>query len=48
VYCGDAENGSIDVFKYPGGKYLFSYTAELSASALVTGVAPSPTWAYWK
>jgi hypothetical protein len=48
VYCGDAENGSIDVFKYPGGKYLYSYTAELSPSELVTGVAPSPTWAYWK
>jgi hypothetical protein len=48
VYCGDADNGSIDVFKYPGGKYLYSYTADLSPSELVTGVAPSPAWAYWK
>jgi hypothetical protein len=48
VYCGDADNGSIDVFKYPGGKYLYSYTADLSPSALVTGVAPSPAWGYWK
>ncbi|HKU81718.1 MAG TPA: hypothetical protein VJP76_06065 [Candidatus Tumulicola sp.] len=42
VYCGDAENGSIDVYAYPGGAYLYSYTAALSPSALVTGVSPYP------
>ncbi len=46
LYCGDADNGSIDVYSYPGNTYKFSYTAELSASALVTGVAPSPAAAY--
>ena len=42
IFCGDADNGSIDVFAYPGGNYLYSYTAGLSASELVTGVAPAP------
>jgi hypothetical protein len=42
IFCGDAENGSIDVYAYPGGTYLYSYTASLSPSALVTGVAPDP------
>lgn len=42
VYCGDAENGSIDVYAYPGGAYLYSYTSDLSPSALVTGVSPYP------
>ncbi len=47
IYCGDADNGSIDVYGYPGGSYLYSYTAGLSPSALVTGVAPDPPEAYW-
>ncbi len=42
LYCGDADNGSIDVYAYPGDAYKYSYTAELSPSALVTGVAPDP------
>jgi len=42
ILCGDADHGAIDVYAYPGGSYLYSYTAGLSASALVTGVAPSP------
>jgi len=42
ILCGDADNGSIDVYAYPGGTYLYSYTSGLSPSALVTGVAPSP------
>lgn len=42
LYCGDAENGSIDVYAYPGGAYLYSYTASLSPSSLVTGVSPFP------
>ncbi|HEY5426606.1 MAG TPA: hypothetical protein VIJ77_08665 [Candidatus Tumulicola sp.] len=42
IYCGDAENGSIDVYAYPGGAYLYSYTNSLSASLLVTGVSPFP------
>jgi hypothetical protein len=42
IYCGDAENGSIDVYGYPGGAYQYSYTAALSASQLVTGVSPFP------
>ena len=46
IYCGDAENGSIDVYAYPGGAYLYSYTAALSPSALVTGVAPDPPARY--
>jgi hypothetical protein len=46
LYCGDADNGSIDVYAYPGNTYKFSYTAGLSASALVTGVAPAPAAAY--
>ncbi|HEY1654376.1 MAG TPA: hypothetical protein VGF86_04600 [Candidatus Tumulicola sp.] len=46
LYCGDAENGSIDVYAYPGGAYLYSYTASLSPSALVTGVSPFPALPY--
>ncbi|MFY9664390.1 MAG: hypothetical protein WAK19_08040 [Candidatus Cybelea sp.] len=46
LYCGDADNGSIDVYAYPGNTYKFSYTASLSPSALVTGVAPAPAAAY--
>jgi hypothetical protein len=46
LYCGDADQGSIDVYAYPGNAYKYSYTAELSASALVTGVAPAPPAAY--
>jgi hypothetical protein len=46
ILCGDADNGSIDVYAYPGGTYRYSYTSGLSASALVTGVAPSPPAAF--
>lgn len=46
LYCGDADNGAIDVYGYPGNAYQYSYTAGLSASALVTGVAPYPAAAY--
>jgi hypothetical protein len=46
IYCGDADNGSIDVYAYPGGAYLYSYSAGLSPSALVTGVAPDPPAPY--
>jgi hypothetical protein len=46
LYCGDADNGSIDVYAYPGSSYDYSYTAALSPSALVTGVAPAPPAAY--
>ena len=42
LYCGDADNGSIDVYGYPANTYQYSYTAALSQSALVTGVAPAP------
>ncbi len=42
IFCGDAQNGSIDVYGYPGGAYLYSFTAGLSANNLVTGVAPDP------
>lgn len=48
IYCGDADNGAIDVYAYPGATYLYSYSASLSANALVTGVAPDPPQAYWK
>lgn len=46
IYCGDAENGSLDVYAYPSGTYLYSDTGDLSASALVTGVAPAPPAPY--
>jgi hypothetical protein len=46
LYCGDADNGSIDVYAYPGNAYEYSYTSGLSANALVTGVAPAPAAAY--
>jgi hypothetical protein len=46
LYCGDADNGSIDVYAYPGNTYRYSYTAGLSASLLVTGVAPYPAAPY--
>jgi hypothetical protein len=42
LLCGDADFGAIDVYAYPGGTYLYSYTSGLSPSSLVTGVAPSP------
>lgn len=47
IYCGDAGHGSIDVYAYPGGTYLYSYSAGLSANALVAGVAPDPPSSYW-
>lgn len=47
LYCGDAGQGAIDVYAYPGDAYLYSYTAGLSASALVTGIAPDPPASYW-
>jgi hypothetical protein len=46
LYCGDADFGAIDVYAYPGNAYQYSYTAGLSPSALVTGVAPYPTVPY--
>ncbi len=46
IYCGDAGHGAIDVYAYPGGAYLYSFTAGLSASELVTGVAPDPPAPY--
>ena len=46
LYCGDGENGSVDVYAYPAGTYLYSVTASLSASALVAGVAPDPPAPY--
>jgi len=46
LYCGDAANGSIDVYSYPGNAYQYSYTSGLSPSALVTGVAPYPAAPY--
>ena len=46
IYCGDAQNGSLDVYAYPSGTYLYSDTGDLSASALVTGVAPDPPAPY--
>jgi hypothetical protein len=46
IYCGDADTGSIDVYGYPGGAYLYSYSAGLSPSSLVTGVAADPPAAY--
>jgi hypothetical protein len=48
LYCGDADFGSIDVYSYPGNAYQYSYTAGLSPSALVTGVAPDPAASYGK
>jgi hypothetical protein len=42
ILCGDADFGAVDVYAYPGGTYLYSYTSGLSQNALVTGVAPSP------
>lgn len=46
VYCGDGANGSVDVYAYPSGTYLYSDTADLSPSGLVTGVAPAPPAPY--
>ena len=46
IYCGDAANGSLDVYAYPSGTYLYSDTADLSPSSLVTGVAPAPPAPY--
>ena len=48
IYCGDADNGAIDVYAYPAGSYLYSFTKDLSAGALVTGVAPDPPQNYWR
>lgn len=46
IFCGDAQNGAIDVYEYPSGTYLYSYTSGLSPNNLVTGVAPYPPAAY--
>ncbi len=46
IYCGDGANGSVDVYAYPSGTYLYSDTADLSPSGLVTGVAPAPPAPY--
>ncbi len=42
LFCGNAQNGSIDVYAYPGATYMYSYTSGLTANNLVTGVAPNP------
>jgi hypothetical protein len=46
IFCGDGANGSVDVYSYPLGTYLYSVTGDLSASGLVTGVAPAPPAPY--
>ena len=46
LFCGDADNGSIDVYGYPANAYKYSYTSGLSPDALVTGVAPDPAAEY--
>lgn len=46
LFCGDADFGAVDVYAYPGNAYRYSYSAGLSASALVAGVAPDPPAAY--
>lgn len=46
IYCGDAQNGALDVYAYPSGTYLYSDNGDLSPSALVTGVAPAPPAPY--
>ncbi len=38
LYCADL-GGSVDVYKYPSGKYLFSFSNGLSPSGFATGAA---------
>jgi len=46
IYCGDGSNGSLDVYAYPSGSYLYSDTGDLSPNGLVAGVAPAPPAPY--
>jgi hypothetical protein len=41
LYCADL-GGSVDVYKYPGGTYLYSFTNGLSPSGFATGSAIQP------
>lgn len=40
--CADLGNGSVDVYAYPSGTYLYSYTNGLSPSGFATGAATDP------
>ncbi len=41
LYCADL-GGSVDVYKYPGGTYLYSFSNGLSPSGFATGSAINP------
>ncbi|HEY2475660.1 MAG TPA: hypothetical protein VGI19_12800, partial [Candidatus Cybelea sp.] len=41
LYCADTA-GSLDVYAYPSGKYLYSFTNGLSSSGFPTGSATTP------
>lgn len=40
LYCGNDVNGSVDVYSYPAGKYLYSFNKGLEHGALGVAVAP--------
>ena len=42
LYCADL-GGSVDVYRYPGGAYDYSFTNGLTPSGFATGSAPDPT-----
>jgi hypothetical protein len=42
LYCADLGNGSVDVYAYPSGSYMYSFTNGLSPSGYATGSALSP------
>jgi hypothetical protein len=41
LYCANA-TGSVDIYTYPAGKYLYSYTNGLSESLIPWGIANDP------
>jgi hypothetical protein len=40
--CADYENATVDVFRYPSGKYLYSFNNGISASGELIGLAYDP------
>ena len=40
--CPDLGTGAVDVYRYPGGTYLYSYSNGLSPSGFATGAANDP------
>jgi hypothetical protein len=44
LYCLDYEYGSVDVYAYPAGNYVYSYTKGIDSRLAPIGIAIEPVW----